>query len=552
MTVNLSALAGAGQQFFDNNGKPLMGGKLYSYAAGTTTPQATYTSASGATAHTNPIVLDSAGRVATGEIWVTAGQNYKFVLKTSAEVTIATWDNITGINGTGIATNAEFVEYDPPFAGALTSGYTVEDKLAQTVSVKDFGAVGDGVTDDTAAIQAALNSYTPRTTGSTSTGRLQVYFPAGRYLCNIEIVHPNVHCKGAGVGTTILYSANPSYPVITFGNGTSEVEYCSFSDFSIGERGRLTDTPAGILFNGASQCNVDNFLVYGTSGYGVHLYATGTKPNYFNHFTNFSIDWCDKAGVRSQNAAFGNNGSFFANGTIHGHNKVAGPSYVMQVSDIIFLSQVYTQSTSDLGFLFEGSFSGLWAADCNFEVNPGGSQVNFIFDTARAYPVAYYFYGTFQMSGLMKFYDNTTAPYYSYTSARTPNMYLPRVMDYLIFPDSQDATYKQIGQLTDNTTRIYNNYGYLYLEGKNGTRFLKSPAVRYSGTPAITFDNLTNQVYCGNSSGNFIIQQVSGKTLQMTYLFPVYANNAAALAGGLTSGMMYRTGGDPDVVCIVH
>jgi len=141
MAVNLSALAGAGQQFFDNNGNPLSGGKLFSYAAGTTTPQATYTSASGSTAHTNPIVLDSAGRVATGEIWLTAGENYKFVLKTSTEVTIATWDNITGINGTGITSNADTVVYDPPFANAVQTN--VEAKLAQNPSVVDFGAVGD-------------------------------------------------------------------------------------------------------------------------------------------------------------------------------------------------------------------------------------------------------------------------------------------------------------------------------------------------------------------------------------------------------------------------
>jgi hypothetical protein len=98
MTVNLSSLAGAGAQFFDNNGVILSGGKLYSYAAGTTTPQTTYTSASGSTAHTNPIILNSAGRIATGEIWLTAGIDYKFVLSTSTDVILVTWDNIDGIN----------------------------------------------------------------------------------------------------------------------------------------------------------------------------------------------------------------------------------------------------------------------------------------------------------------------------------------------------------------------------------------------------------------------------------------------------------------------
>jgi len=48
-------------QFFDANGSPLVGGKVYTYAAGTTTPLATYTDASAATPNTNPVILDSRG-----------------------------------------------------------------------------------------------------------------------------------------------------------------------------------------------------------------------------------------------------------------------------------------------------------------------------------------------------------------------------------------------------------------------------------------------------------------------------------------------------------
>jgi hypothetical protein len=93
MAVVLSQYAGAGAQFFDNNGNPLNGGLIYTYAAGTTTLAATYTSSTGGTANANPIVLDSAGRT-PAQIWLTAGLSYKFVLQTSLGVTIKTDDNI--------------------------------------------------------------------------------------------------------------------------------------------------------------------------------------------------------------------------------------------------------------------------------------------------------------------------------------------------------------------------------------------------------------------------------------------------------------------------
>jgi len=96
MAVFLSPVGGVAAQFFTNSGVPLSGGKLYTYAAGTTTPKTSYTSSSGGTAHTNPIILDSAGRVPGGEIWISAPP-YKFVLNTSTDVLIATYDNVLGI-----------------------------------------------------------------------------------------------------------------------------------------------------------------------------------------------------------------------------------------------------------------------------------------------------------------------------------------------------------------------------------------------------------------------------------------------------------------------
>jgi len=96
MAVFLSPVGGVAAQFFTNTGAVLTGGKLYTYAAGTTTPLPSYTTSAGNVARTNPIVLNSAGRVGDGgEIWITSVP-YKFVLTDSTDVLIATYDNIFG------------------------------------------------------------------------------------------------------------------------------------------------------------------------------------------------------------------------------------------------------------------------------------------------------------------------------------------------------------------------------------------------------------------------------------------------------------------------
>ena len=98
---------GNGQQFFDNNGVPLSGGLIYTYQAGSSTPLATYTTNSGLIPNSNPIILDAAGRTAN-EIWLQTGFTYKFVLQTSAGVTLQTLDNLYPILQTSAATTNPF------------------------------------------------------------------------------------------------------------------------------------------------------------------------------------------------------------------------------------------------------------------------------------------------------------------------------------------------------------------------------------------------------------------------------------------------------------
>ncbi|MHB1260324.1 MAG: hypothetical protein ACYC2H_01270 [Thermoplasmatota archaeon] len=89
------------QQFFDNNGDPLVGGFLDVYLAGTTTRTDSYSDAALTTPNPNPVELDSAGRAA---IFLDA-LSYKFVLKNALGVLIWSQDEVSGVPGFGSASD---------------------------------------------------------------------------------------------------------------------------------------------------------------------------------------------------------------------------------------------------------------------------------------------------------------------------------------------------------------------------------------------------------------------------------------------------------------
>jgi hypothetical protein len=144
--------------FYDRDGQPLDNGNIYIGVANldpVTNPLQVYYDEALTITASQPLVTSGGYVYRNGtptQLYVNAN-DFSITVNDSKNLFVYSFPEATGI-GVGAAN----VEYNPPFTGAVTSNYSVADKLSQTVSVKDFGAVGNGIANDTVAIQAALNS----------------------------------------------------------------------------------------------------------------------------------------------------------------------------------------------------------------------------------------------------------------------------------------------------------------------------------------------------------------------------------------------------------
>ena len=137
MTVYLSPFAGAGAQFFTDDGSVLSGGKIYTYAAGTTTPQNTYTSVVGTTANPNPIILDSGGRLPE-DMWLSEGIKYRFVLADSTDVQIGEYDDIAGVNDISTGTVPWSIITGTP---TTVAGYGITNALTISAAAATYAPI---------------------------------------------------------------------------------------------------------------------------------------------------------------------------------------------------------------------------------------------------------------------------------------------------------------------------------------------------------------------------------------------------------------------------
>ena len=144
-------------QFFDDNGDPLAGGKLYTYEAGTTTPLATYTDEGGGTANTNPVILDAAGRA---NIWLATTDLYYWELEDADGNQIWTADNIGEVTGApGVSADVVGPASSTDNAAVRFDGVTGKLIQNSSVTISDAGAIN--------ASSLALTTALPISSGGT-------------------------------------------------------------------------------------------------------------------------------------------------------------------------------------------------------------------------------------------------------------------------------------------------------------------------------------------------------------------------------------------------
>jgi hypothetical protein len=171
-------------QFFDNNGDPLSGCKLYTYAAGTSTPLNTYTDATLGVANANPVVCDAAGRLTA----FLSPTSYKLVLKTSADVTVWSADNVSAI---------PLAEVEMDVSG--TAG--------ETLTAGQVAVMSDGTSSTTAGRWYKADAdATYTSTGATAVGIVQTSAAAGA-TTSVRLQGRVTGLSGLTAGTTYFVSA---------------------------------------------------------------------------------------------------------------------------------------------------------------------------------------------------------------------------------------------------------------------------------------------------------------------------------------------------------
>jgi hypothetical protein len=289
------------QKFFDNNGNPLVGGLLFTYAAGTTTKIATAKDQAG-TANTNPIVLDYRGEA---NVWLDQTLTYKFVLAPAEDTDppsrpIWTVDNISAA--------VTYASLTAQIIGQILYPRTPEEIAAGVVPVNyqyppywvpRYGTNASvGVTDCTTFIQNAMNAGAQARTAA----YLPSWFGEALITSALTITLGRSGLIGDGSGLSRILSTSNGFTV------SPGLSFITLRGFSLAASPRYTTTPnalVGINITGTTASQVlfsrlDDLFI---DGYELAIQANGVCQT---SFTNIDTEFCHR-GLVSLGQTLNNN-----------------------------------------------------------------------------------------------------------------------------------------------------------------------------------------------------------------------------------------------------
>jgi hypothetical protein len=178
-------------QFFGTDGLPLVGGKLYTYAAGTTTPIATYTDNTESTLNTNPVILNSAGQA---NVWLADTITYKYTLTDADNVPLFTVDYVSVPVSVNSFASPPAIGSDNPNAGTFTNLNVIDLLTLESTgaAILNVGTTGERpaspesgmvrYNSTTSKFEGYSNAWGALGGGATGGGSDEVFFQNGQFV----------------------------------------------------------------------------------------------------------------------------------------------------------------------------------------------------------------------------------------------------------------------------------------------------------------------------------------------------------------------------------